>query len=143
MSKTFLVTGASGFLGSHLADLLSSKNFKVRLFDKKKSKHKNRNQKMIIGSTSIYKDLDKAMKKVDIVFHFAASAADLPSCSDDTNGRLYYVESDSEFKVCMTTGWESIEIVGPTGAVGATGTAGSNGISTIIQFSRRDKASRL
>jgi len=74
MSKTFLVTGASGFLGSHLADLLSSKNFKVRLFDKKKSKHKNRNQKMIIGSTSIYKDLDKAMKKVDIVFHFAASA---------------------------------------------------------------------
>ena len=74
MSKTFLVTGASGFLGSHLADHLTSKNFKVRLFDKKKSKHQNRNQKMIIGSTSIYKDLDKALKKVDIVFHFAASA---------------------------------------------------------------------
>ena len=36
--------------------------------------------------------------------HFAATAADLPTCDEDTNGRLYYVESDNQFQVCKTTG---------------------------------------
>jgi len=50
MSKTYLVTGASGFLGSHIADFLDSKKNHVRLFDKKKSKYKKKSQKMIVGS---------------------------------------------------------------------------------------------
>ena len=37
MKKTFLVTGASGFLGSHLADYLTyKKKNNVILFDRKK-----------------------------------------------------------------------------------------------------------
>ena len=35
MKKTFLVTGASGFLGSHLADYLTYKKNNVILFDRK------------------------------------------------------------------------------------------------------------
>ena len=31
-----VVTGGSGFLGSHVADVLSEKGYKVRIFDKKK-----------------------------------------------------------------------------------------------------------
>ena len=37
--------------------------------------------------------------------HFAATAADLPACDADTNGRLYYVEADNQFQVCKTSGW--------------------------------------
>ena len=32
------VTGGSGFLGSHVADVLGHKGHKVTIFDKKKSK---------------------------------------------------------------------------------------------------------
>ena len=35
MKNTFLVTGASGFLGSHLADYLTLKKKNIILFDKK------------------------------------------------------------------------------------------------------------
>lgn len=74
MKKTCLVTGSSGFIGSHVADYLSKKNFSVRLFDKKKSKFKKKNQKSVIGSLKNFYDLDKATKKIDTLFHFAASA---------------------------------------------------------------------
>ena len=74
MQKKFLVTGASGFLGSHIADLLTQKNNKVLLFDRKISKYKKKNQKMIIGDINSSKDLDKATKNINTVFHFAASA---------------------------------------------------------------------
>ncbi|MDG1549632.1 MAG: hypothetical protein P8Q94_06250, partial [Candidatus Poseidoniaceae archaeon] len=59
--------------------------------------------------------------------HFAATAADLPTCDETTNGRLYYVESGAQFQVCKTTGWEVITIQGPVGANGADGTDGQDG----------------
>lgn len=74
MKNTFLVTGASGFLGSHLADYLTLKKKNIILFDKKESKYKKKNQKMIIGNINSIKDLNKATKNVNTVFHFAASA---------------------------------------------------------------------
>ena len=74
MSKIYLVTGASGFLGSHIADYLHSKKNKVRLFDKKKSKYKKKGQQMILGNINRLKDLNNAMNNVNTVFHFAASA---------------------------------------------------------------------
>ena len=46
MNKKILVTGASGFIGSHVSDFLTKKGFKVILFDKKLSKYKQKNQKM-------------------------------------------------------------------------------------------------
>ena len=83
MGKTYLVTGASGFLGSHIADYLHSKKNNVRLFDKKKSKYKKKNQKMFLGNINNLKDLDKATKKIHTVFHFAASA-DLTRSNEKT-----------------------------------------------------------
>ena len=74
MKKVYLVTGAAGFLGSHVADFLTYKKNTVILFDKKKSKYKKQNQKMIVGNINKLKDLQKALKKVNTVFHFAASA---------------------------------------------------------------------
>lgn len=59
--------------------------------------------------------------------YFAATAADLPTCDETTNGRLYYVESGAQFQVCKTTGWEVITIQGPVGANGADGTDGQDG----------------
>ena len=68
------VLGGSGFIGSHLCDLLSSKGHKVNIFDIKKSKYKKKNQKMYIGSILSRKKLSLAIKGCDFVYHFAALA---------------------------------------------------------------------
>ena len=59
--------------------------------------------------------------------HFAATSADLPTCDEITNGRLYYVESDEQFQVCKTSGWEVITIQGADGQDGADGADGQDG----------------
>ena len=67
-----VVTGGSGFLGSHMCDILSSKGYDVNIFDIKKSKYKKKNQKMYIGSILDRKKLALAIKGCDFVYHFAA-----------------------------------------------------------------------
>ena len=48
--KEILVTGASAFIGSHISDFLTKKGLKVVLFDKKISRYKQQNQKMVLGN---------------------------------------------------------------------------------------------
>ena len=74
MTKKFLVTGASGFIGSHVADFLTIKGHEVVLFDKRISKFKKNNQKMFLGNMNNLKSLEKVLKNVNTLFHFAASA---------------------------------------------------------------------
>ena len=73
MKKCYLVTGASGFLGSHIAEFLLKKKQKVVLLDIKKSKFfKKKN--FFVGNINNQKILDKVTKNVDSIFHFAATA---------------------------------------------------------------------
>ena len=44
-----IVFGGSGFIGSHVADLLSNNNYNVTIYDLEKSKYLKKNQKMIVG----------------------------------------------------------------------------------------------
>tara|TARA_B100000795_G_scaffold266513_1_gene249806 strand:+ start:2592 stop:3449 length:858 start_codon:yes stop_codon:yes gene_type:complete len=74
MKNLFLVTGSSGFIGSHVSDILTDKGHKVTLFDKKPSKYKKKNQKMILGNLSDLKKLSKVTKNIHTIFHFAAKA---------------------------------------------------------------------
>ena len=69
-----IVTGGSGFLGSHVADELSKRGHDVTIFDKKKSKWIRPDQKMYLGNILNAKDLENVIKGADVVFHFAALA---------------------------------------------------------------------
>ena len=69
-----LVTGGSGFLGSHVADQLSAAGHQVIIYDKKKSKWLRKDQKMIIGDLQDISKLEKAVASSDVVYHFAALA---------------------------------------------------------------------
>ena len=69
-----IVFGGSGFLGSHVADELTDRGHEVTLFDLKKSIYLKENQKMIIGDIQDQKQIRKAMKGMNFVFHFAGIA---------------------------------------------------------------------
>ena len=74
MSKKILITGGSGFLGSHLADILSNKKYEIIIYDINKSIYIRKNQKFIQGDLSNKQKLFKQLKGVYAVYHFASIA---------------------------------------------------------------------
>ena len=67
-----LVTGGSGFLGSHVADELTNNGHKVIIYDLLKSKWLKKNQKFIKGNITDTKKLSRLISGTDIVYNFAA-----------------------------------------------------------------------
>jgi UDP-glucose 4-epimerase len=72
--KKILVTGSSGFIGSHVADVLDENGYQVILFDAKPSKYKTKTQEEFCGDILNSKDISTAMNGCDAVYHFAAQA---------------------------------------------------------------------
>lgn len=81
MSNKIFITGATGFIGSHLAELCIEKGFEVVAFDRynpnnnwgwlEGSKHK-KDIKIILGDVRDYDSVFKSMKGCSAVFHLAA-----------------------------------------------------------------------
>ena len=81
MSKKIFITGATGFIGSHLCEMSIRKGYKVIGFDRynstnslgclKNSKYLN-HMKIILGDVRDYDSVHKAMKGCSKVFHLAA-----------------------------------------------------------------------
>jgi len=69
-----IVLGASGFLGSHVADALSTAGYQVRLFDRSASTYHKQNQEMIIGDIMNLEQVIEAAKGCSVVYNFAAIA---------------------------------------------------------------------
>lgn len=69
-----LVTGGSGFLGSHIADALTDAGRNVTIIDIKNSPYLKQGQKIIIADILDLEEMRNAMKGIDVVFHLAALA---------------------------------------------------------------------
>jgi len=68
------VIGGSGFLGSHVADQLSTAGHEVVIFDRNQSLWLRNDQKMIVGDLLNADEIEQAIKGADAVYHFAALA---------------------------------------------------------------------
>jgi len=70
-----LVTGATGFTGKRLTEILLQKGYEVRVIIRNKSRFKipkNGNLEIVIGDLKNITDVDIAVKDVQIIFHVAA-----------------------------------------------------------------------
>ena len=83
-----MVTGSSGFIGSHVADVLEELDYQVILFDAVPSKYKTNTQEEYIGDILNPDDIAKAMKNCQYVFHFAAQA-DIGLSSEDPTKTIH------------------------------------------------------
>lgn len=74
--KTVLLTGGSGFVGSHTADALSAAGYAVRIYDQTPSPYLNPDagQTMIIGDLLDREALYNAAKGCDYIYHMAGIA---------------------------------------------------------------------
>lgn len=69
-----LIFGGSGFLGSHVADVLTGKGHTVTIFDLKPSPFLKPDQHMCIGDILNFEQVLKAVKGQDFVYNFAGIA---------------------------------------------------------------------
>jgi NAD dependent epimerase/dehydratase len=81
IKKTVLVTGAGGFIGSHLVEACLKRNFKVRAFVRYNSRNNwnwledlpaLKNIEVVPGDIRDYDSVNSAMRGCDTVFHLAA-----------------------------------------------------------------------
>jgi dTDP-L-rhamnose 4-epimerase len=82
MSKTVLITGGGGFIGSHLSDELLQHGYNVKVLDNiseqvhgatsDRPSYLHRDVELIKGDVRDPEIFDKALKGVDAVYHFAA-----------------------------------------------------------------------
>ena len=70
MSKNVLVTGGSGFIGSHVVNSLIKKKNKVTVYDLKSPKRSD--VKFIKGNILDKNLINSTLRNMDIVYHMAA-----------------------------------------------------------------------
>ena len=80
MNKTVLITGAAGFLGSHLCDLFISKEYKVIGIDNLVTGDLNNISHLIKESNFKFRKIDitenfQLDEKIDFILHFASPAS--------------------------------------------------------------------
>ena len=69
-----IIFGGSGFLGSHVADVLTDRGYDVLIFDKVYSPYLKKGQKMILGDILDERAVHAAVQGTDYVYNFSALA---------------------------------------------------------------------
>jgi UDP-glucose 4-epimerase len=77
-----IVFGGAGFLGSHVADELTSRSHEVVIFDAKVSPYLQRGQMMVQGDILDFDKVREAVKGCDVVYNFAG-VADIDEARQD------------------------------------------------------------
>ena len=128
--KKILITGAAGFIGSHLTERCVEEGFEVIAFDRynsenhwgwlENSKHKG-NFEMVLGDIRDFDSVSNSMQNVDCIFHLAA----LIGIPYSYNSPLAYIKTNIEgtYNVLQSAREKSVENVLITSTSETYGTA--------------------
>ncbi len=101
-----VVTGGSGFLGSHLADELACRGHEVIVYDRQPSATLPPDQKQVTGALNDFDLLCRTIEGADYVYHYAAlsdlnKARDLPreTVTANVEGTVNVLEAARRAKV--------------------------------------------
>lgn len=86
-NKKVVVFGGSGFIGSHVADILTENGYDVTIFDIKESQYLRPDQNMVIGDISNFQIVKETLKDVSIVYNFAG-IADIEEAENNPIGTI-------------------------------------------------------
>ncbi|MBX9686445.1 MAG: SDR family NAD(P)-dependent oxidoreductase, partial [Candidatus Obscuribacterales bacterium] len=129
---TVLVTGASGFLGSRLAERLQEVGFEVRTFGRSPSapaKLEKLGIKHLQGDISEPESISRALAGVGAVFHLAGLVS-YRRCDYDLLYRTNVLGTRNVMKACLDAGIERVINMGSIAGMGvpAPGTIGDESI---------------
>ena len=101
MAKRILVTGGAGFIGSHLVDKLVANGHEVRILDNLEPQvhsevpsYLNPGAEFIEGDIRNKDDLSRALKQVEVVFHYVAMVGVAQS--------MYQIHKYTDVNTCGT-----------------------------------------
>ena len=129
-AKTYLVTGGTGLVGSHLVEFLVKKGGKVRCFVRATSDVaflKSLKVDLIKGDLTDKESVDNAVKGVDVVFHCAAMVSDWADRETMYNinvgGTQNIIEACLKYKVKRFVMVSSLAVLGMGKQINANETA--------------------
>lgn len=118
-----LIFGGSGFLGSHVADVLSDRGYDVVIFDLKPSPYLKEDQEMVVGDILDTQAVKEATKGADIVYNFAgiadideAKANPVETIKVNILGNTNIIEQASQAKAKRFVFASSIYVYGQAGS---------------------------
>lgn len=118
------IFGGSGFLGSHVADVLADRGHHVLIFDRKQSPYLRKNQKMRIGDILDEEAVRKAVEDAQAVYNFAAianldqaNAMPLETTKVNVLGNMNILEACRQAGVKRFVFSSSIYVYGDAGSV--------------------------
>lgn len=85
--KKAVVFGGSGFIGSHVADMLTDKGYEVTIFDIKDSPYLKPDQNMVVGNILDFQLIKETLRNVKIVYNFAG-LADIKEAENNPIGTI-------------------------------------------------------
>lgn len=118
-----IIFGGSGFLGSHVADILDDSGYDVSIYDIKPSPYLQGSQKMMVGNILDTSKVEEVVKDCDVVYNFAgisdideANERPLDSVRDNIFGNSIILEASRKARVKRFIFASSIYVYSKSGA---------------------------
>jgi len=121
-----LVTGASGFIGSHLVERLVKEGFEVSAFVRENDHIKRKDAFELLEKLDVEifrgdlldtESLVEAVRKIDVVFHLAAIARPM-EIPDEDYFKINERGTDNLFQACVGEGIRKVVMMSSVSAVG-------------------------